>query len=187
MCLITRAELAGAMSEAWLGNPLLASHAKLAEELAQWRSDNPPDYEGLRVERERRQAAEARLAALSTDVEAVIQRGCQHDMGFDREQGPLGCDLGDACVCIGWGVPLRAALSQAAPVGDGAWELRCAQVEKALSKLARAARRVIDAKEAWRSPDRDSHPNLVREEAEAWIELQSCFDAALRLPPGETR
>lgn len=26
---------------------------------------------------------------------------CEHDGGFDREIGPIGCMLGDKCVCIG--------------------------------------------------------------------------------------
>jgi hypothetical protein len=26
---------------------------------------------------------------------------CEHDGGFDREIGPIGCSLGDKCVCIG--------------------------------------------------------------------------------------
>ncbi len=28
-------------------------------------------------------------------------RNCVHDGGFDREFGPVGCLLGDKCVCIG--------------------------------------------------------------------------------------
>lgn len=50
------------------------------------------------------------------------------------------------------------------------------QVEQRLSDLARAVRRVMDAREAWRSPDRGNHPNLVLEEAEAWAALRSVMD-----------
>ena len=73
----------------------------------------------------------------------------------------------------------RAALSRE---GEG-WRERCENVEKALSNLARAARRVIDARDAFRSPERKSHPNLVLEEAEAWIALQACFDNAGKIDP----
>lgn len=45
---------------------------------------------------------------------------CVHDGGFDRETGPIGCYLGDKCVCIGI-YPLiasaRAALSATATEG----------------------------------------------------------------------
>lgn len=66
--------------------------------------------------------------------------------------------------------------SAAADNNREGWERRAIEMEKALNRLARAARRVLDAKEMWRSPDRGSHPNLVIEEAGAWIELQACFD-----------
>ena len=60
---------------------------------------------------------------------------------------------------------------------DGAaWQKRCEGVEAALSRLSRAALRVIRAREDWRSPDRGKHHNLVLEEAEAWVALQACFD-----------
>lgn len=36
-------------------------------------------------------------------VEEALQamRQCAHDGGFDREIGPIGCNLGDKCVCLG--------------------------------------------------------------------------------------
>lgn len=57
-----------------------------------------------------------------------------------------------------------------------AWQTRCENVETVLARLSSAAWRVIQAHEAWRSPDRDSHPNLVLEEAEAWVGLRACFN-----------
>lgn len=36
---------------------------------------------------------------------------CEHDGGFDREIGPIGCLLGDKCVCIGIHPIARDALS----------------------------------------------------------------------------
>lgn len=38
--------------------------------------------------------------AVIEGVMAVL-RSCPHDGGFDRELGPIGCYLGDKCVCIG--------------------------------------------------------------------------------------
>lgn len=35
------------------------------------------------------------------DLALSVMNGCVHDGGFDREIGPIGCDLGDKCVCIG--------------------------------------------------------------------------------------
>lgn len=35
-------------------------------------------------------------------------RNCVHDGGYDREIGPIGCDLGDKCVCIGVANTVRA-------------------------------------------------------------------------------
>lgn len=74
----------------------------------------------------------------------------------------------------------EAVLSALSGGGEAvAWRERCVNVEKALSNLARAARRVIEAREAFRSPDRrQTHPDLVLEEAEAWVALQACFDNA---------
>ena len=33
---------------------------------------------------------------------------CQHWLGFDREQGPLGCSLDDKCICIGVSLAIRS-------------------------------------------------------------------------------
>jgi hypothetical protein len=35
---------------------------------------------------------------------------CEHDGGLDRETGPIGCMLGDKCVCIGIHPVARDAL-----------------------------------------------------------------------------
>ncbi len=37
---------------------------------------------------------------------------CIHDGGFDRESGPIGCNLGDKCVCIGIHPIAASALSK---------------------------------------------------------------------------
>lgn len=39
--------------------------------------------------------------SISIDALVELTRGCQHDGGFDREIGPIGCYLGDGCVCVG--------------------------------------------------------------------------------------
>lgn len=36
---------------------------------------------------------------------------CEHEGGFDREIGPIGCMLGDRCVCLGIYPRVKAALS----------------------------------------------------------------------------
>lgn len=50
------------------------------------------------------------VTALQEEVSAAEQRlkeamqvldRCEHDGGFDREVGPIGCALGEKCVCIG--------------------------------------------------------------------------------------
>jgi hypothetical protein len=50
------------------------------------------------------------------DMALSLMDRCAHDGGFDREIGPIGCYLGDKCVCIGI-YPLvasaRASLSKA--------------------------------------------------------------------------
>jgi hypothetical protein len=43
---------------------------------------------------------------------------CEHDGGFDREIGPIGCSLGDKCVCIGV-FPLVAAARAALSAKEG--------------------------------------------------------------------
>ena len=47
---------------------------------------------------------------------------CEHDGGFDREIGPIGCYLGDKCVCLGiYPILSPAALStRKSSAGDGA-------------------------------------------------------------------
>lgn len=40
----------------------------------------------------------------------VAMRNCEHDGGFDREIGPIGCYLGDRCVCMGLFPNLAEAL-----------------------------------------------------------------------------
>lgn len=47
-------------------------------------------------------APDERLERLVKALEEIAEdtRRCDHDMGFDREIGPLGCSLGDKCVCM---------------------------------------------------------------------------------------
>lgn len=45
---------------------------------------------------------------------ADLTARCQHDGGFDREIGPIGCNLGDGCLCIGLHPIARDALNQGA-------------------------------------------------------------------------
>jgi len=52
----------------------------------------------------------ARLRAALIEI-ADQTRNCAHDGGFDREIGPVGCLLGDKCLCIGIHPIARAALS----------------------------------------------------------------------------
>lgn len=60
------------------------------------------------------EAEKERLARESISLSALIDltKGCQHDGGFDREIGPIGCSLGDGCVCCGIVMGARAALSE---------------------------------------------------------------------------
>lgn len=48
-------------------------------------------------------------AALGTIANETAR--CVHDGGFDREIGPIGCLLGEKCVCIGVHPVARAALT----------------------------------------------------------------------------
>lgn len=47
------------------------------------------------IQSQNERAGKALAVALSE------MRRCTHDGGFDREIGPIGCDLADKCVCIG--------------------------------------------------------------------------------------
>lgn len=46
-------------------------------------------------------ASTALVERLTKALEEISDTRCVHDMGFDREVGPLGCSLGDKCVCVG--------------------------------------------------------------------------------------
>jgi hypothetical protein len=93
--------------------------------------------------------------------------------------------LANAALLWLWHVEERAARAEARP--EAAWEARCGQVEMALSQLSRAVLRVIEAKDAFRSPERDSHPNLVLEEAEAWVALRKLLSALPVQPEARPR
>lgn len=53
-------------------------------------------------------------AGPSITIESLVDltRGCQHDGGFDREIGPIGCNLGDGCVCVGMVMGARDIVAQ---------------------------------------------------------------------------
>lgn len=42
-----------------------------------------------------------RKISANIDLALSFMDRCIHDGGFDREIGPIGCNLGDGCVCIG--------------------------------------------------------------------------------------
>lgn len=44
---------------------------------------------------------EADTTSTLLDAALSAMNLCEHDGGFDREIGPIGCALGDKCVCIG--------------------------------------------------------------------------------------
>ncbi|MGF6157821.1 hypothetical protein M2267_003080 [Ensifer sp. KUDG1] len=46
-------------------------------------------------------ASTALVERLTKALQQIADARCDHDMGFDREIGPLGCSLGDKCVCVG--------------------------------------------------------------------------------------
>lgn len=50
---------------------------------------------------------------LRTALEKIadLTARCEHDGGFDREIGPIGCNLGDKCLCIGLHPIARTALT----------------------------------------------------------------------------
>jgi len=55
-----------------------------------------------------------KMRAMKTELDAALfaMGRCVHDGGFDREIGPIGCALGDKCVCIGvYPIVSRAALA----------------------------------------------------------------------------
>ena len=59
------------------------------------------------------------LAKALEEVQAAM-KSCEHDGGFDREIGPIGCDLGDKCVCAGvYPLATRAALSRIKESNNG--------------------------------------------------------------------
>jgi len=72
----------------------LIKHAEV--ELQKLTDDYAAEVEKRATAEARANAAEQRLK----DAVKVLDR-CEHDGGFDREIGPIGCMLGDKCVCIG--------------------------------------------------------------------------------------
>ena len=69
----------------------------------------PAVHEALAELSKLREENEQMRAALSKIAEHTSR--CQHDGGFDREIGPIGCNLGDGCLCIGLHPIARAALA----------------------------------------------------------------------------
>lgn len=61
-------------------------------------SSFPPNLDAADA---RSSTLEQKLQVATEALENIQQTRCDHDMGFDREIGPLGCSLGDKCVCIG--------------------------------------------------------------------------------------
>lgn len=57
---------------------------------------------------------ETKLEAADIALEKIadLTARCEHDGGFDRETGPIGCNLGDKCLCIGLHPIARDTLSQ---------------------------------------------------------------------------
>ena len=66
--------------------------------------DNIATIAALKAENERLREALEKIHGFA--------RSCEHDGGFDRETGPIGCNLGDRCVCIGYATVARAALTK---------------------------------------------------------------------------
>jgi hypothetical protein len=60
---------------------------------------------------DRLEAPADRVEKLEAALSALER--CEHDGGFDREMGPIGCLLGDKCVCAGIYPILSAALTAA--------------------------------------------------------------------------
>lgn len=89
---------------------------EIAQQMDAWKWDaimgqtTSDPYADLREQRARAEKAEATIASLTEQLAearerlsqiADMTRRCEHDGGYDREIGPIGCMLGDRCVCIG--------------------------------------------------------------------------------------
>lgn len=117
------------------------------------------------------------LSASQAEVERLTRERDEARSGI-----PLfGVATGDYAVAVRRGdlAEARATRAEGLLAEAEEWERRCANVEAVLSSLSKAAWRVVNARDAFRSPDRTNHPNLVLEEAEAWIVLREALDGKL--------
>lgn len=84
-------------------------------------SPSVSEMEALRRENERLRAISLDFQQQHIKQNEALQKisditaRCEHDGGFDREIGPIGCDLGDKCVCIGIHPVARTVLQDASP------------------------------------------------------------------------
>jgi hypothetical protein len=75
---------------------------------------------------------------------------CEHDGGFDREIGPIGCDLGDKCVCIG----VHPIASRALQTGSFSFRDEAEVLPQDIINLVITAREAFDT---GMLPDDESH------------------------------
>ncbi|OJY66400.1 hypothetical protein [Rhizobium sp. 60-20] len=105
-------------------------------------SASSAEIESLRVENgEFRQALE-KIANFTAR--------CEHDGGFDREIGPIGCDLGDKCVCIG----IHPIASGALQTGSFSFRDEAEVLPQDIINLVITAREAFDT---GMLPDDESH------------------------------
>ncbi|WP_457659543.1 hypothetical protein [Sinorhizobium medicae] len=84
-------------------DPTSAEIHDMAVELILWRRSGLAD---------KATAGEVERLCKALQKIAEDTRRCDHDLGFDREIGPLGCSLGDKCVCLHIHMTAAAAIRQ---------------------------------------------------------------------------
>lgn len=79
------------------------SHAALAARVSELEAENEQTNALFAVARKTSASLSGRVAELEAALIEIADstRNCVHDGGFDREFGPVGCLLGDKCLCIG--------------------------------------------------------------------------------------
>lgn len=90
--------------------------------------------------------------ALEARLREIVGSSCSHDMGFDRELGPMGCDLEfegkGGCFCAGMVPIMREAADTIAALHRENSELRAADRDHLAAKQGMEARLTARAEAA---------------------------------------